>query len=77
MIRRGIDFPYVHDLALLLSILENAGENVPNGVRRAARLTVYAVDTRYPGVGQPVSARDYGDAIATAEAVVQWAAASL
>ena len=35
MIRRGIEFPYVHDLALLLSILENDGETVPNTVRWA------------------------------------------
>ena len=74
MISRNIDFPYVHNLALLLSILEEDGENVPNEVRRATRLTPYAVDTRYPGVEQPVSEQDYRDAIEIAEVVIQWAA---
>ncbi len=74
MISRNIDFPYVHDLALLLSILEEDGENVPDEVRRATRLTPYAVDTRYPSVEQPVSEQDYRDAIGIAEAVIQWAA---
>ena len=77
MIARGIDFPYVHDLALLLSTLEDAGENVPNAVRRSARLTVYAVDTRYPGVGGPVSAKEYRDAIVIAEGAVRWAEGSI
>ena len=47
MISRNIDFPYVHNLALLLSILEEDGENAPDEVRRATRLTLYAVDTRW------------------------------
>ena len=74
MISRNIDFPYGHNLALLLSILEEDGENVPNEVRRATRLAPYAVDTRYPGVEQPVSEQDYRDAIEIAKVVIQWAA---
>ena len=50
MLSRNIDFPYVHNVALLLSMLEEHGISVPNAVRRAVRLTPYAVDTRYPGV---------------------------
>ncbi len=73
MISRNIDFPYVHNLALLLSILEENGENVPDEVRRASRLTLYAVDIRYPSVEQPVTEQDYRDAIEIAEAVIQWA----
>lgn len=77
MIVREIEFPYVHDLALLLSILEDAGEKVPDTVRPAARLTVYAVDTRYPGVGKPVSVSEYRAALTVAESVVQWAESKL
>ena len=73
MILRNIDFPYVHNLALLLSMLEENGEDVPDRIRRAVGLTPYAVDTRYPGVDQPVSEEAYRDAIAIAEAVIQWA----
>ena len=38
-VRRGMAFPYVHDLGLLLSLLEEAGEAIPEGVRRAEDLT--------------------------------------
>ena len=73
MISRGIDFPYVHNLALLLLLLEESGESFPDAVRRAARLTPYAVDTRYPGIERLVSEHEYREAIAIAEAVVRWA----
>lgn len=74
MIARNIEFPYVHDLAFLLSMLQDDGENVPTEVRRAARLTPYAVDMRYPGVAQPVSEHEYKSAIEIADAVTRWAA---
>ena len=73
MISRQVDFPYVHDLALLLWHLEESGETVPDTVRRAATLTPYAVDTRYPGVGGPVSEQQYREAVEIAEAVTRWA----
>ena len=73
MIRRGIEFPFVHDLNRLLSILEEAGETIPDAVRRAEDLTGYATTTRYPGMDEPVSEQDYEDAIRMAEAVVRWA----
>ena len=72
MLSRNINFPYVHDLALLLSILEEGGEAFSETVRRAARLTPFAVDARYPGIGQPVSEQQYLEAVAIAEAVVRW-----
>ena len=73
MISRNIEFPYVHNLALLLSILEESGVTIPNKVRRAARLTPYAVNSRYPGVEPPTSEEEYRDAVAIAEAVIRWA----
>ena len=39
LISRGVEFPYVHDLARLMSVLESRGERVPDAVRRAAGLT--------------------------------------
>ena len=73
MIRRDIDFPYIHDLARLLMILEARGEGIPPTIRHAAKLTQYAVHTRYPGFEEPVSEPEYQEAIAIAEAVVRWA----
>ena len=72
MIKRDIDFPYIHDLARLLLILEARGEHVPHTIRQAAKLTQYAIHTRYPGLEEPVSQAEYQEAIAIAEAVVRW-----
>ena len=58
LIHLGIAFPYVHDLAGLLTLLEQAGLQLPGDVREAARLTPYAVFTRYPGIAQPVTRDD-------------------
>ncbi len=73
MIKRGVEFPYVHDLARLLSLLEAAGEVVPETVMQAEELTQYAMSTRYPSLEQPVSEQDYDEAARVAEAVVHWA----
>jgi HEPN domain-containing protein len=73
MLRRNIDFPYVHDLARLLSMLEEQGEEIPEVIRKAEELTRYALVTRYPGIARPVSEQEYAEAVAIAEAVVRWA----
>ena len=73
LIRRGVEFPYVHDLAQLLSLLDGDGESLPAEILEAAGLTPFAVITRYPGTARPVTEQEYERAIATAEAVVQWA----
>ena len=73
LIKKGVAFPYVHDIAHLLALLEQIGKQVPESVRRAEDLTRYAVVTRYPGVAEPVTESHYRDAVASAEAVVRWA----
>ena len=73
MIRRGMEFPYVHDLDRLLSLLEEDGEVLPVTIQRSDELTRYAVVTRYPTVVRPVSEPEYRQAIEIAEAVVTWA----
>ena len=73
MIKRGIDFPYIHDIARLLRLLESDGQAIPEHVERAAGLTPYATVLRYPGIEQPVSTGAHAEAVETAEAVVRWA----
>lgn len=72
LIKRGIAFPYVHDLAGLLTLLEEAGEEISEPVREAGRLTRFAVVTRYPGLAEPVTDEEYQGAVAIAEAVFRW-----
>lgn len=73
LIKRGIAFPYVHDLARLLTLLEEAGQEIPERIRRAESLTRYAVVTRYPGLAEAVTEQHYQEAVASAEDVIRWA----
>lgn len=72
LLHRQVRFPPVHDLARLIHLLERDGQAIPGEVREAARLNHYAVQARYPGVGEPVSEEEYREALATAEVVVRW-----
>ena len=72
LIHLNTPFPYVHDLALLLSVVERRGQEVPRAIRQAARLTRYAVVTRYPGMSEPVTQEEYEAAVSTAAEVVGW-----
>ncbi len=73
LISRNVAFPYVHDLAELLTLLEKAGQEIPEPIRQAERLTRFAVFTRYPGIASPIRREEYKEAVKIAEAVVRWA----
>ncbi len=77
LIHLGIRFPYIHDLAALLALVEEHGESLSPHVKEAARLTRFAVETRYPSFDEPVTREEYEQALATAEAVVRWAEAEI
>jgi len=73
LIHLDTPFPHVHDLGLLLSIVERRGREVPPAIRQVARLTRYAVVTRYPGLAEPVTKEEYEEAVSIASEVVGWA----
>ena len=73
LIRNGIQFPYVHDLAALLTRLERATGDLPDSIRQAERLTQFAVEARYPGTAPPVGEEKYQEAVKLADEVVRWA----
>jgi len=73
LIAKEIPFRYIHDLAELLTLLENHGISLPETVRRAASLTDYSVEARYPGPFEPVTEDEFIEALSLAEAVVAWA----
>ena len=73
LIHLHVRFPYVHDLARLLSLAEEAGALVPENVRWSVALTDFAVAARYPGPGEPVSLEEYREALRMASQVIEWA----
>jgi len=72
LIAHGVRFPYVHDIGLLLTLLEGAGIPVPEDVANSSMLTQYAVAARYPWLTPPVEEDDYRRAVSIAERVLQW-----
>ena len=72
-IHRSETFPYSHDLERLLLLLERKGHTIPKYVKDAKDLTQYAHLTRYPGMADPVTRREYRRAVRIAAAVLRWA----
>jgi len=67
-----IPFRFVHDIAELLTVLEQNGLSLPEQIRAAAELSDYAVEARYPGPMEPVTEDEYKEAVRIAEMVVSW-----
>jgi HEPN domain-containing protein len=68
-----MDFPYVHDLAELLTLVEKAGQEVPESIRQAEPLSKFAVFTRYPGIGPSIKEKEYRETVEIAARVIKWA----
>jgi HEPN domain-containing protein len=65
---RDLEFPFTHDLGVLMQLCEDAGFELPADLADADRLTPYAAALRY-GLGDP-------EAVA-AESALRWAALAI
>ena len=72
LIHNQISFRFVHDLAELLTSLEQNGIMLPDQIRVSAELSDYAVQARYPSPMEPVTEEEYRQALIIAEDVVSW-----
>jgi len=72
LIHRSVEFPFVHDLARLLTLLEHNGLEIPEQIKAAGALTPYAAITRYPTLFEPVTEEQYREAIGLAQTVLEW-----
>ena len=77
LLHAGVGFRKTHAIMELLTLAHRQGIDVPDDVREAGDLSVYAVETRYPSVTEDVTAEDYEHAVALAERIVRWAEALL
>lgn len=68
---RDRDFPFNHDLGLLMQLCQDAGLELPAGLTDADRLTPYAAAVRY-GLGDP-GAVPTSDALRWAAFAIEWA----
>jgi HEPN domain-containing protein len=73
--KRGEDFPFTHDIGLLMQLCQDAGLDLPADLTEADRLTPYAAAVRY-GLGDP-RAVPTSDALRWAALAIEWAGAGL
>ena len=74
---RRVRLPFIHNLSALLSLVEEAGVDVPTDVFDAAILTRYAAVTRYPAHTKAVTNEDHRQAVELAGRGVRWAEGKL
>lgn len=60
-----------------MTILENNGISLSEEIKNAAGLTDFSVEARYPGPFEPVTEKEFKNALRIAEAVVSWADAEI
>ena len=62
LVEKGVEFPYTHNIQRLIDLLP---EQIPriDVFSSAARLTAYAVTTRYPSEEEPVGETEYREAL--------------
>jgi HEPN domain-containing protein len=70
-VAHSIEFEFIHDIRRLLDAL--SGVDIPDEVYQSARLTPYAVMTRYPGELAHLTNAHTEEAVALATIVVDWA----
>jgi HEPN domain-containing protein len=58
LLSKGLGFPLVHDIEVLLEIAKGGGLRLPRQVREAGALSPYAVEARYPGYDEDITASD-------------------
>jgi len=68
---RGVEFPFIHDIAGLMSLCKNAGLQMPEDLRGADQLTPYAGALRYGEEDLDLVDRD--TALRWVTAAVKWA----
>lgn len=67
LVFKKIDFPFSHNISALLEMLPSSADWLPE-IKSAARLTTYAITTRYPGKDK-VSKKEAVRAVELAETV--------
>jgi len=72
LVSLNVEFPWKHDIDVLLDLISKSGIEIPDDLKDAVILTRYAVHTRYPGLAEPVSEEDYQEALEFAERVFDW-----
>jgi HEPN domain-containing protein len=72
LVFNDIKFPWTHNIGTLIKTLEDNQIQVPENIKESSSLTVYAVNTRYPGDKEPIEKKESLEAFSLAEEVFKW-----
>ena len=67
----GIEPEFTHNIEILLNELKKFTD-IPKEIIEAAKLTTYAVQTRYPGEYDDVTKEEYEKSVEIAKACLDW-----
>jgi HEPN domain-containing protein len=71
LIYYGVEPEFTHNIEILLNGLEKY-TIIPEDVKQAMKLTVYAVQTRYPGEYEEITKEEYSESIKIAKNCLEW-----
>ena len=71
LIYYGVEPEFTHNIGILLEELEKL-TNIPSDIKEAAELTIYAVQTRYPGEYDEITKEEYKKAVKIAKTCLEW-----
>jgi HEPN domain-containing protein len=69
----GWRFDFVHNIGHLLGKLEDKGLHIPDEIKAATDLTIYATVMRYPGMHTRTTKEEHDELLAIADEIVAWA----
>ena len=71
LIYYGVEPEFTHNIEILLNELEKF-TMIPKDVRQAMKLTIYAVQTKYPGEYDEITKEEYAKSIKIAKDCLDW-----
>ena len=71
LIYYGVEPDFTHNIGILLEELEKLTD-IPSDIKEAAELTIYAVQTRYPGEYDEITKEEYKKAVKIAKTCLEW-----
>jgi len=71
LIYYGVEPEFTHNIEILLNELEKFA-TIPEDVKQAMKLTIYAVQTRYPGEYDEITKEEYTKSIKIAKDCLDW-----
>jgi len=71
LIYYGVEPEFTHNIEILLNKLK-AFADIPENIKEAVQLTIYAVQTRYPGEYDEITKEEYEKSVKMAKDCLNW-----